>query len=414
MTAKRVACIVVFALLGGCGEPDSSTRLLSALPSLSGLRVSTVLGGVPDGRFAVADRERTFSFPADHGAHNEFRSEWWYLTAVLQDTAGNDYGVQFTLFRQSLSPQPTGSGPWHTGMVYLGQLALTDVTAQTHQQAQRFSRAHPALAGVVAQPQFRAWIEDWSLQQRGEENFNLQLRAGTPGQFGVALDLQQSLPVILQGQQGLSHKGPGSSSYYYSMPRMRVSGQLEQAGRSIQVQGLAWLDREWSTSVLPKAVVGWNWFALQLDDGRSIMAFRLSRKDGDRDPYDHGMMIDAPAAHRRLGDPLTGRDGGVSLLRAGDFELQPLRYWTDERGSQWPVAWTLEVGAEQFLIEAPLHDQVMDMALIYWEGFVAVHRAVQNPDGSYSSAGRIGRGYMELTGYDTRPGGQKSSGQEND
>jgi len=407
VAVKIVAWGFVLALLLGCQPADPSTNSSSSARSLSGLRVSTILGGALDSGFAVADHPRVFSFPADHGPHNSFRSEWWYLTAVLQDDDGNDYGVQFTLFRQALSPQPTGSGPWHTAMVYLAHLALTDVSAQTHQQAQRLSRGHPELAGVAVQPEFRAWIEDWSLQQADEETFALQLRANSPGEFGVALDMQPRLPVILQGQQGLSQKGPDSGSYYYSMPRLQVSGQLRQAGRWVDVRGLAWLDREWSTSVLPEQVIGWNWFALQLDDGRSIMAYSLLRKDGGRDPFDHGMLIEAPMVGDQSmgltmeeGGALTAEDTGVSFLSADDFVLHPRRYWTDERGIAWPVAWTLDVADEQFLIEAPVYDQVMDKALIYWEGFVEIYNTSKLRNGERDeSSGRIGRGYMELTGY---------------
>jgi predicted secreted hydrolase len=375
-TGVALLCLLLVASCGESTVPEQS--------AVHGSRVNTVLGDVRAEGFARADGPREFSFPTDHGPHRPYRSEWWYITAVLQDAAGRDYGVQFTLFRQALTPHPTGTSPWQSGVAFLGHLAVSDVADRTHYQAQRFSRGHPELAGVVSTPRFSAWIEDWSLQQTDDERFTLLLNGGNAGEFAISLTLQQQQAIVLQGDQGWSRKGEGSASYYYSMPGLDVSGQLVLEGREVPVDGLAWLDREWSTSVLSAEVLGWDWFALQLDDGRGIMAFRLRRRDGTRDPFDHGMLID-PSAHNELQN-----DVGVQVLHPGDYALHPTRYWTDERGARWPVAWTLDLADEHFVVETLMDDQVMDAALVYWEGIVEVRAAGK----------RVGRGYMELTGYD--------------
>ncbi len=374
---KRVtAGIVLGVILTGCDAVERDERGLGA-----GLRVNTVLGGDGEG-YAKATEPRAFVFPDDHGPHPAYRSEWWYVTAVLVDDDGRDFGMQFTLFRQALNPAPTGSGPWHTAQAYLAHLAVTDVDRGAHVHAQRFSRGHPQLAGAQAAP-FRAWIEDWTLSELAAEPFAVQLSADAES-FAVSLSFTQTQPLVLQGDAGLSHKGPGQASYYYSMPRLRTEGRLRMEGRDIEVRGWAWLDREWSTSVLGDHLSGWNWFALQLDDGRSIMAFSLTRRDGTRDPYDHGLYVSAGGGSRRA-------------LEARDYQLIPERFWQAPDGAVWPVAWRLRfdpaveaVGGEEWLIEAMLDDQLMDVGLTYWEGIVAVRDAAGE---------RLGRGYMELTGY---------------
>ncbi len=348
----------------------------------AGLRVNTVLGAA-EGDYAVANAPRRFVFPADHGAHPRYRSEWWYVTAVLEDESGAEYGAQFTLFRQALQPQPTGEGPWHTAQAYLAHLAVTDVEAGRHEHATRFARGHPAQAGVAVEP-FRAWIEDWQLAEEVSDPWTVRLVAGDD-QLGTVLTFEQTQPLVLQGDAGLSHKGPGSASYYYSMPRLQTRGTLRIGAREVTVSGLAWLDREWSTSVLGEHLAGWNWFALQLDDGRSLMAFSLTRKDGKPDPFDHGLY-------------LTSAGEQQEHLSAETYTLTPERFWRAPDGARWPVRWLLTfseaapkaLAGQTWRIEALLDDQLMDVGLVYWEGLVGVQDA---------SGKRLGRGYMELTGY---------------
>ncbi|MGB1341911.1 MAG: lipocalin-like domain-containing protein [Pseudomonadales bacterium] len=379
-----LTCMVVVLATSGCQPEAPSTAAVA-----SGLRLHNLLGDPNQEGFARAEVPREFVFPVDHGPHNQYRSEWWYLTAVLEDDRGREYGLHFTQFRQSLVPMPTGKGPWHTGQAYLGHLAVTDVASGVHLEAERFARGHPDLAGVISGTEFSAVIEDWSLKGSAMGPVVLSLSASEPDQFGVDLQIKQKGPIVLQGDRGLSEKGPGSASYYYSIPRLQIEGTLKLSDRQVPVTGLGWLDREWSTSVLGESLAGWDWFSLQLDDQRSIMVFRLRRYDGTRDDYDHGLMVD----HRRLdGRAVVGRgDAGIRVLGSEDFALTPSRYYQDDRGIQWPVAWRLKIGAEEFLINALLDDQTVDLSIRYWEGLVEVRE---------TSGDRLGRGYMELTGYE--------------
>ena len=216
------------------------------------------------------------------------------------------------------------------------------------------------------------WLEGWRLAGDGD---HWKLDAAANG-FSVSMRLVATKPPILQGDRGLSAKGPGQASYYYSLPRLRASGGLQIGGDSHVVAGTGWLDREWSTSVLGEHQLGWDWFAVMLDSGEDIMAFRLRRDDGARDPYDHGVLVDV--------------SGDAQYLASRDFSLEPLGYWRDERGTAWPVRWSLRVADRWWQIVTPVKDQRMDTLLTYWEGLVHV---LDEQDA------KVGRGYMELTGY---------------
>ena len=350
---------------------------------MGSLRVGNVLGEEAQDasaqEFAKATVVRPFDFPLDHGAHPGYQTEWWYLTGVLRDAQAREYGFQYTLFRFGLFPRREGheASDWRNGQVYMAHMALSDVAGERHLSAQRLVRGHPRLAGVRVDPWLSTWLEDWRFHQRDETEF--ALTAQDADAFGLALEFVRERPIMLQGEDGLSPKGPGQASFYYSMPRLRTEGVVSIAGANRAVEGFAWLDREWSTSVLGPDLKGWNWFALHLADGRDLMAFTLERHDGGRDPHNHGQIGDAQV--RRV-------------LSAEDFTLEPTRYWRGPHGGSWPVAWRLVLGEGTYTIEAAFDDQLMDDLFVYWEGMVRVR------DGE---GAQVGEGYMELTGYaDTR------------
>ncbi len=364
------ALLLLGLALAGCTEPAAE-----------GGRLGAVLGVEEADGFRRATLPAGIGFPRDHGAHPDFRSEWWYFTAALRDDQGRDLGVQFTLFRQALLPF-SGRGPWRTAQVFLGHLAVSDVVTGIHRQAERLVRGHPRLAGVTHAPNvpaapappstasFAAWIEGWRLASVGGEFLPMTLQA-TDAEIGLDLRLEQTKPIVLQGDGGFSAKGPSNASYYYSVPRLAVSGTVIVAGERREVVGRGWLDREWSTSVLAPEYAGWDWFALQLDDGRDFMLYQLRRRDGGQDAYNGATAIDADGDARRL-DP-------------AQVQLAPTRTW---RG--WPMHWKVTIGAERFYITAAFDDQVMETFVRYWEGLVWV----EDENGT-----RLGSGYMELTGY---------------
>lgn len=342
------------------------------------------LGGDAVSGFARALEPRAFRFPADHGPHPDYRNEWWYLTGNLVTTAGRRFGYQVTFFRIALAPPDsrtqTRRSEWATRQVWMAHVALSDAENRRHEERERFARGALGLAGARAEP-FRVWLEDWQLQASGAgdgQSWELQIQTD---RFSFEFTLEPLKPIVLQGDAGLSQKSAerGNASFYYSMPRLMTRGQIRLGDQALEVSGLSWLDREWSTSALGEEQAGWDWFALQLHDGRDLMYYRLRRKDGGPDPHSGGILVDPDGSGRRLGP--------------ADAALQPQRWWRSADGARYPVAWRLQLSAgPDFSIEAVFDDQRMDTSVTYWEGMVDVFDA-QTGEGA-------GRGYLELAGYE--------------
>jgi predicted secreted hydrolase len=337
--------------------------------------------------FARATAPRAFSFPEDHGPHPAYRTEWWYVTGNVATGDGRQFGFQLTFFRFALAPgRAARASRWATNQVYMAHLALTDVAAGVFHSAERFSRAALGLAGAQPRP-FRVWLEDWQMGGSGQHAFPMRLQAGQKG-FGLDITLQARKPVVLQGDHGLSRKSSeaGNASYYYSATRMPAAGHVRVGGQEYAVSGLAWLDREWGTSALGPEQTGWDWFALQLDDGRDLMYYRLRRRDGTADPHSAGTLV-AP-------------DGDVRRLGPGDVRLEVLDHWKSPvDGAVYPARWRLRVPEAGLSLEIvpKLADQEMRHSVRYWEGAVSVRGLSADPRAA-------GAGYVELTGYaNTRP-----------
>jgi len=350
---------------------------------VGGLAVGTALGGGDSTGYQRAYQPRPFHFPADHGPHPDFRNEWWYVTGNLADAAGRRFGYQLTLFRIALAPvAPAADSAWRTNQVYMGHFALTDIAGRRHHGFERFSRGALGLAGARATP-FRVWLEDWELAGTESDAFPMRLRA-RDGDLALDLTLQAGKPVVLQGDRGLSQKSadPGNASYYYSHTRLPTEGTVRLGEQSFAVRGESWLDREWSTSALGPDQTGWDWFALQLDDGRELMFYRLRRKDGGADPFSKGMVV-AP-------------DGQARPLHGNEVELQARGEWiSPHTGDRYPAGWRLRLPGEnlELTVTPTVADQEMRLTVRYWEGAVAV-------DGRAGDQKVGGRGYLEMTRYE--------------
>jgi len=371
-----VLLAAAFAL--GCEPPPGSGESRAE----SGL--SDRLGGDDIEGFARAVQPRTLVFPADHGPHPDYRNEWWYLTGNLETAGGRRFGYQVTFFRVALAPPGPLSqerrSAWATRQVWMTHVALSDAANRRHQEQERFARGAAGLAGAEAEP-FRVWLEDWQLGAVAAGPQQVwQLRIDT-ADFDLDLELEPAKPIVLQGDAGLSQKSaePGNASYYYSMTRLKTSGLIQVGGEPLEVGGLSWLDREWSTRALGPDQAGWDWFALQLGDGSDLMYYRLRRTDGQADPHSAGTLVDPNGAYRRLS--------------AADLALQPLRWWRSPEGVGYPVAWELKlIEGPAYRVEAVFDDQRMDTSVAYWEGMVDVFDA--------ETGAQRGRGYLELAGYE--------------
>ncbi|XXF77481.1 lipocalin-like domain-containing protein [Myxococcaceae bacterium GXIMD 01537] len=351
------------------------------------LTVAGVLGGADGGEgYARAFSPRAFHFPEDHGPHPGFRTEWWYWTGNLETSEGRRFGYQFTLFRSALAPEsaPRASA-WATRQVYLGHFTVTDVEAGRFHAFERFSRSALGLAGASAQP-LRVWLEDWEVRSAGEAPFPLRLAASAPG-VALELLLEEGKPPVLQGEHGLSHKGPepGNASYYYSLTRMPSRGTVTVDGRAFAVTGESWMDREWSTSALSAGQVGWDWFSLQLSDGSELMYYQLRQRDGAADPFSAGLAVPA-------------RGNPVRLTRE-DVRVEVLDTWKSPHGpGTYPARWRLTVPSQglELTVTPLLADQELTVSFRYWEGAVRL-------EGTRAGSPVKGRGYVELTGYADAP-----------
>ncbi|MEM9300636.1 MAG: lipocalin-like domain-containing protein [Pseudomonadota bacterium] len=354
--------------LGGCAEAPSET----ATDPLGFLQGDDVDG------FERAVSPREFVFPADHAAHPDFRSEWWYFTGNL--AAGDrELGFQLTIFRFALAPiAPDPRTGWETRQVWLGQLAVSDLEADRFLQAERVSRGAPGLAGSAAAT-LDVFVEDWRIS--GKDLTDLQLVAADRD-FGIDLTLTAARPIVLQGERGLSRKGPtpGNASYYYSVPRLAATGTVRLPDEILAVEGTAWFDREWSTSALETDQAGWDWFALQLDDGTDAMVYRLRTLDGQMHDFSAGVIID-PA-------------GQVQHFAADALRLVPRREWrSDATRRRYPVDWTVRFGDLELAVTARRDRQEHVGRFEYWEGAVEV-------EGTRAGRPLSGVGYLEMTGYE--------------
>jgi predicted secreted hydrolase len=322
------------------------------------------------------------SFPADHGPHPRYRSEWWYVTGIVADRQGGRRGFQLTFFRQGLDPDPVapGQSDLRARQVLAAHLAVADVPGGRFLAAQRLRRADDLLAGWRGEG-LDLWLEGWSVRLGPDGVLHL---AADDRAAGIALELalEPTRPLVLQGVDGFSAKGPepGNASVYLSWTRLATRGTLTVGGRTLEVTGTSWMDHEWGTSQLGPGVVGWDWFSLRLGDGRDLMVYRLRRADGSADPASSGTLVAAGGSTRRL--------------TADQVVLEPRGTWASPvTGAVYPVRWRLAVpsaGIELDLIPL-LDDAEVDgratTGVAYWEGPVAASGSVP------------GEGYVELTGY---------------
>ncbi len=349
--------------------------------------VDVLVGEATDG-FERALEPRSFEFPADHGPHPSYRTEWWYVTGHLDDEEGRGFAFQVTFFRNALTPTAgEGESEWRTNQIYMAHFAVTDVEGERHRAFERLARAAVGLAGAEVRP-FRVWVDGWRMEGRGEEElFPFRVQAAEED-VEVDLEIFAGKPPVLQGDRGLSPKGeePGNASYYYSYTRLPVQGRVRIGGEAVEVAGEAWMDREWSTSALEPFHLGWDWFSLQLDDERELMVFELRRDDGRPDPFDYGVVVE--------------RDGSYRTLSGSDVELSVTGTWASPvDGTVYPSRWRLQIPDEGFDLDVRprVADQEMDLSFRYWEG--AVEASGTGPDGPVT-----GRGFAELTGYADTPG----------
>lgn len=332
-----------------------------ALATMAAAQGFAGLGQTSDG-FELPDPETRFVFPQDHGSHNGFRIEWWYVTANLEAADGTPYGIQWTLFRSALAP-----GGAEADQAWMAHAAVS--TPGGHRFAERFARGASGQAGVTADP-FDAFIDEW--QMTGPDLNNLRLTAqGTDFHYDLKLDADG--PFILQGDAGYSVKSEaGQASHYYSQPFYQVTGTITLEDGPVEVTGRAWLDREWSSQPLEETQTGWDWFSLHFDSGEKMMGFQVRDEDGS--VYAVGTWIDA--------------DQNSQALTPDQLRITATA-WSDVAGRRIPTTWDLSLPDRDLSITttAIYPDSWMGTLVSYWEGPVTI------------TGTHPGIGYLEMSGY---------------
>lgn len=359
--------------------------------------------------FTRAFAPKPIIFPRDHGLHDNFKTEWWYFTGNLHTSDGRRFGYQLTFFRQALTPplqkSTQGSSSWASSNIVMAHCTLTDVQNHQFYSSERFSRLSHNLAGCTlletdTSAGIRLWLEDWEAisTMKSERNFvprtqitpsafPLGLKAGISKEIKFHLALDSIKPTTLQGEKGWSRKGitPGNASYYYSLTRLATKGTICIGNETFAVEGTSWMDREWSSSALEKNQIGWDWFALQLDDGRDIMYYQL-RKRAFRDQS----MPDSTST-----GIIVEQDGRTRRIFFADVIIKPLSFWVSPTTkATYPSTWSLSIPREHIVltIQPLMQNQELQTTVQYWEGAVQIF-------GSQSSIPLSGYGYVEMTGY---------------
>ena len=372
-------------------------KRFAVLPLL--LLAATAAATVAGSRFRTPDASAPLAFPRDHGSHDDARVEWWYVTGHLEAGSGKRWGFQLTFFRTGLVDEPREArrSRFAARDLFLAHFALTDASGGTFRFAERIHRTGPG-AAFAREDRLRVVNEDWMLEELGGR-FAVHARDGKPESGDeLSLLLVPEKPAVLHGTNGLSRKGPepDAVSRYVSFTRLAASGWLTSNGKSAAVTGTAWMDHEWGPGSIGKEAAGWDWFAVQLADGRDLMLYRMRAKDGRGTSFSSGTLV--------------GKDGRATPLAPADFAIEEAAMWTSPRtGAAYPARWTLRVPSAALTLDVvPL---VADQELVtekstrvtYWEGACDVFDGRAAGDGGRGGppkqAPRTGSAYVEMTGY---------------
>lgn len=350
-------------------EPRSSTLRVAVPPSTGAKR--------PGGAWRPALPGYVYAFPRDHAAHPEYQTEWWYYTGHLMAGDERRYGFELTFFRVGLRRQPRSRSAWALRDVYFAHFALTDESRRQFRVADAISRGALGMAGALTD-RYHVWIDDWHATLDEETH---HLRAAR-SEWALDLRLRSTKPPVVHGIDGVSRKakGRGRASHYYSLTRLEGSGELRLGEERLAVAAQAWMDHEWGSNQLSPEQVGWDWFSLQLDDGRELMLYLMRRRDGSVEPVSSGTLV-AP-------------DGSARHLRLEEFNVTATGDWkSPTTGGLYPSGWRVRVPIAnlELSLTPTLPDQEVvprgTAGIAYWEGAVRV------------TGNAAGVGYVELTGY---------------
>ncbi len=333
--------------------------------------------------FTKALPDYEYSFPRDNFSHDNYKVEWWYYTGNLKNKDEREFGFQLTFFRVALDrfSDISKSSRWRLRDIYFAHMTVSDIENEKFYFFERLNRAGLGNAGAELD-RFLIWNEDWVLANDGETQNLTAIQRG----FGLKLNLKPQKNIVFHGENGVSQKGAGNASHYFSYTRMKTWGKIYLNGEEFEVKGTSWMDREFSSSQLNEKQVGWDWFSIKLDNETELMFYNIRLKSGEVEPYSSGTIV--------------LRNGSYTHLELSDFDIKAVARWRSEKtGAVYPSAWTIAVPKHgiDLQVKPDFSDQELyglrSIAGAYWEGSVSVR-------GKYNGKPASGKGYVELVGYD--------------
>ncbi len=355
--------------------------LRTLLLAVAGLVMTATLLMAAGSPFRLALPGYVFSFPRDHFAHDDYRTEWWYFTGHL-GSGSKEYGYELTFFRSGVAENRSNPSRWAAKNLYLAHFAVSEIGGKSFHYFERAARAGVGQAGA-SDDRFRVWVGDWEVSGQGP---TARLKAQDQ-RFALDLTVTAEKPPVIHGENGVSQKGEGRgrASHYYSFTRMKTNGTLVVNGASHPVGGSSWMDHEFGSTDLAPDQVGWDWFSLQLDGGNELMLYVIRKSNGQPDPYSAGTW--------------TSADGKSTQLRQSDFSIEVLDRWTSPHtNGVYPMKWRVRVPKLSFdaVITPAFPDQELNTTqstqVTYWEGAARV-------EGTLAGQPAKGEAYVEVTGY---------------
>lgn len=393
------------------------------------LSFSSIIGWTPnllspaladDAKQTACADPRPLNFPRDHGAHRCYQTEWWYYTGHLVEetltgvegtedreksresvifSKPSDFGFQFTIFRRGDDDGANDKFMAHGALSKLSTNGKRDVSSREFSFSQVLGQEGLGLAGA-SNHRLEVWVQDWKAEQFGGKHIiEYELKDGAK----VRLIAEEVQAPVLNGEDGKSRKADCERcfSYYYSLPQLKISGEIIKEDIIRRVSGVGWMDHEFMTGAMEPGTIGWDWFSLYWPDGSSLMAFQLRR--AGKKSYLAGTHIAA--------------NGVVTKLSGEEISLTPLEQWKSRRGVKYPIKWQLGISKLGLNLEvnAIINGQVLEPEQVqtieslagsktnsqlsqsklpseYWEG------AIEDQKHSI-------KGYLEMTGYE-RPIGE--------
>lgn len=363
--------------------PDTITGIIFILILTGLMTLPAGAARSPEG-WLYASGSRHWSFPADHGSHPDYQTEWWYFTGNVSTAGGRELGYQLTFFRTGLARKAAvPENPWSVRDLYLAHLAVTDGERDRFHWTERASRAGPDIAGAM-EGRLEVWLRDWKVVWSGDAI----ILVARSGEMELELTLTPRKLPVLHGEEGLSVKGPGigQASWYASITDLGTKGTIKFPGEGmLTVRGKSWFDHEFGSNQLAADQQGWDWFGLHFSDNTELMIYQIRRTDGTMEPSSSGTFIAA--------------DGSWEHLPGSEIDIQATGTFRSSRsGGVYPSGWTILIPSKEIrIVVTPLvKDQELatdaTAGITYWEGAVKL-------EGLTGGKTVTGAGYVELTGY---------------